>query len=211
MSQKYELIHSASSTSSLFIYRRVFVPLCSSKMPSVLLGAKRIPCSSTAGRVEPQLNGLEEAFDLDSNRSNTPVNQAKILLQHQELPPLNPTTNKKIDHQKIPIGFGEGARRAEGVQVAFELDSFRLCAAVNPRFPQAIHSSHRLKECLTSSAVQTIPHVIQSPKKISVSSGPVGLPFASPFISGYIVHVEYPRSIGVFALMFIISSSTLPC
>jgi hypothetical protein len=29
-------------------------------------------------------------------------------LQHQELPPLNPATNIKINHQKIHIGFGGG-------------------------------------------------------------------------------------------------------
>jgi hypothetical protein len=48
MSQKYVLIHSASSTSSFFIYRRVIVPLFSSKMPGAFPGTARR--SRAAGR-----------------------------------------------------------------------------------------------------------------------------------------------------------------
>jgi len=69
------------------------------------------------GGIEPHLNGfsiLAKAFELDSNRSNTPVYQVKILFQYQNLPPLNPTTNKIIDQQKILIGFGGGAEGGGG-------------------------------------------------------------------------------------------------
>jgi hypothetical protein len=93
--------------------------------------------AATAGRVEPQLNGFcnqkhqkgkpqlngfsstisnapKVGAELESNCSRTAVNQAKILFQHKNLPPLNPITNKKINQQKIHIGFGGGARRAVG-------------------------------------------------------------------------------------------------
>jgi len=74
--------------------------------------------------------GPDGAFDLDSFRLCAAVNQAKILLQHQELPPLNPTTNKKIDQQKILIGFGGGAEGGGG-PVGVELESNCSRTAVN--------------------------------------------------------------------------------
>jgi len=67
------------------------------------------------------------------------INQEKILFQSQELPPQNPTTKIKIDHQKIYTGFGGGAEGGGG-SGPFVPDSFRVCAAVNMRYPQAIHS-----------------------------------------------------------------------
>jgi len=89
----------------------------------------------SAGRVEPQLNGLvsdsKGVFELDSNRSNTAVNQAKILFQYQELPPLNPTTNKKIDQQKILIGFGGGQEGVQRAPVGVEFESNCSRIAVN--------------------------------------------------------------------------------
>ena len=85
------------------------------------------------GRIEPQLNGFEGGIETDlnyffssqcdrvlwrlereSNRSGTAVNQATILLQHHELPPLNPATSIKIDHQNIFIGFGGSRSSPEG-------------------------------------------------------------------------------------------------
>jgi hypothetical protein len=69
-------------------------------------------------------------FELDSNRSNTAVNQAKILFQYQKFPPLNPTTNKKIDQQKILIGFGGGAEGGGG-SGGVELESNCSRIAVN--------------------------------------------------------------------------------
>ena len=120
MPQKYELIHSASSTSSLFIYRRVFVPLCSSKMPSVLLGAKRIPCSSTAGRVEPQLNGFYEGIPDKHPKGKSQLNG----LEGGFEPDLNYFFPSQCD--RIPWN---GVR----FQGAFEFDSFRSRNAVNLR------------------------------------------------------------------------------
>jgi hypothetical protein len=84
--------------------------------------------AATAGRVaessrsskrlkgKPDLNGISE--------STIVIATLESFEQHWEFPPLNPTTNIKIDQQKILIGFGGGARRAEGVQVPFELDLF---------------------------------------------------------------------------------------
>ena len=73
--------------------------------------------ASTAGRVKPQLNEFLSqpvGVEFESNCSRTTVNQAKKLFQSQELPPQNPTTGIKIDHQKIPIGFGGGAEGGGG-------------------------------------------------------------------------------------------------
>ena len=73
--------------------------------------------ASTAGRVKPQLNEFLSqpvGVEFESNCSRTTVNQAKILFQSYEFPPLNPAANKKIDLQNILIGFGGGARRAVG-------------------------------------------------------------------------------------------------
>ena len=97
------------------------------------------------------------------------INHSKILFQSQELSPLhstahlsklifcfypinnekkvwrfmqeavNPTTSIKIDHQNIFIGFGGGAEGGGG-SGPFVPDSFCVCAAVNMRYPQAIHS-----------------------------------------------------------------------
>jgi len=89
-----------------WVCRRCQVHFLARRYPK---GAKN---SKSAKRLKgkPQLNGFvhgsKRRFDLDSFRSGTAVNQAKILMQHQELPHLNPTTNKKIDQQKILIGFG---------------------------------------------------------------------------------------------------------
>ena len=71
------------------------------------------------------------AFELDSNRSNTAVNQAKILFQYQKFPPLNPTTNKKIDQQKILIGFGGGQEGVQRAPVGVEFESNCSRIAVN--------------------------------------------------------------------------------
>jgi hypothetical protein len=56
-----------------------------------------------------------QVFALARHVTNTVDPRYKILLQHYELPPLNPATNKKIDLQKILIGFGGGK---EGVLMA---------------------------------------------------------------------------------------------
>ena len=48
------------------------------------------------------------------------------------------------------------------VGVEFESNCSRI--AVNVRFPQAIHSPRHLKECLTSSVVQEILRIAQSPR-----------------------------------------------
>ncbi len=73
--------------------------------------------ASTVGRVKPQLNGFlyqPVGVEFELNCSRIIVNQEKILFQSQEVPPQNPATKIKIDLQKILIGFGGGARRAEG-------------------------------------------------------------------------------------------------
>ena len=94
--------------------------------------------SSKHSKGKPQLNGYLTsaikiaplgAFELDSNRSNTAVNQAKILFQSHELPPLNPVTSIKIDHQIIPIGFGGGREGVGSVGVELESNCSRI--AVN--------------------------------------------------------------------------------
>ncbi len=105
------------------------------------------------GGFEPDLNGFLSqpvGVEFESNCSRITVNQAKILFQSQELPPLNPTTNKKIDHQNIFIGFGGGAEGGGGLG-PFELDSFRLCAAVNPRLRRASLAVRRLHAAITHS------------------------------------------------------------
>ena len=110
MSQKYELIHSASSTSSLFIYRRVFVPFCSSK---------RIPCSSTAGRFEPQLNGFYGGIADKHPKGKSQLNGLEEGIE----PDLNYffLTEVNIYQYATPLPFREGAGvRSKG---AFELDS----------------------------------------------------------------------------------------
>ena len=106
--------------------------------------------NGSEGGIEPDLNYFFPSqcdhipwnLECKLNRAGLPVNQAKILFQYKNLPPLNPTTNKKIDQQKIPIGFGGGARRAVGA-VGVELESNCSRTAVNQakiRLPQTLRS-----------------------------------------------------------------------
>jgi hypothetical protein len=70
-----------------------------------------------------QCDHIRWSLECKSNRAGLPLNQVKIPLQYQELPPLNPATNKIIDLQKILTGFGGGAEGGGGLE-AFEPDSF---------------------------------------------------------------------------------------
>ena len=73
---------------------------------------------SPMGGIEPDLNGF--------SASTIVIAPLVPFEQHRELPPLNPATDKKIDHHKIHTGFGGGARRAEGaVGVEFESNCSR--------------------------------------------------------------------------------------
>ena len=136
MPQKYELIYSASSTSSLFIYRRVFISLYS---------FKRIPCSSTAGRVEPQLNGFYEGI-ADKHPKGKPLLTG---LEGGIEPDLNGFSASTIGIAPlVPFDldlfsqtrWSSGSKMpgvlpgTVGAQGGFDPDSFRVCATVNLRF-----------------------------------------------------------------------------
>ena len=73
---------------------------------------------SPKGRVEPQLNGFcsmlgnasKVGVELESNCSRITVNlRFPQVIHSPKLPPPNPETSIKIDHQNIFIGFGGGA------------------------------------------------------------------------------------------------------
>ncbi len=109
---------------------------------------------------------LGEAFELDSNRSNTAVNQEKILFQYKNSPPLNPITNKKIDQQKIPLGFGGGAEGGGGsVGVEFESNCSRIAVNKAKTRPLQTLSTFDIGKCRES---YSEPDGIRSSQKSTI-------------------------------------------
>ena len=142
MPQRNELIHSSSSTSSLFICGKAIrsYSIRETNIYKPQNSLKYLSCQ-TMGGFEPDLNGFSTsikgtayvthflkgsevvslsrrqhsregrvdpggAFELDSNRSNTAVNQEKILFQYKNLPPLHGTAHlSKLIICFYPINF----------------------------------------------------------------------------------------------------------
>jgi len=112
------------------------------------------------------------AFELDSNRSNTPVNlhffisspdhlNTQFLITNIELSNFPSLPDCSIPDYQITDSSIEWFF-SQPVGVELESNCSRI--AVNVRFPQAIHSPRHLKECLTSSVVQEILRIAQSPR-----------------------------------------------
>jgi hypothetical protein len=111
------------------------------------------------GRVEPQLNGFYIEIAYKHPKGKLQLNESEGGFE----PDLNYffPTEANAPQYATPLPFRDAQRchhqgdRTAGSGVrfkrAFELDSFRLCAAVKLRYPQAIHSPGEL---LTCSAVQ---------------------------------------------------------
>ncbi len=162
MSQKYELIHSASSTSSLFIYCRDIrsSSLCGTNIASSPTSASLIPeypipvpysrirSSKNSAIFYSKLFGSEGGF---ADKCPKGAEYSKSSKHPEGKPDLNYFFQLKPAHPiaRSPFHLGKGAGGL-GPDGPFVLDSFRLCAALNPRFLQAIHSP---KKCLTPFAV----------------------------------------------------------
>ena len=97
---------------------------------------------------KPQLNGLERGFADKYPKGTEYSKSSKCTKGKPDLNYFFPTQCDRVpwslehkSNRALPIPFREGGWGVRSIPRAFDSDSFRVCAAVNPRFPQAIHSS----------------------------------------------------------------------
>src|ERR1700690_1711167 len=95
----------------------------------------------TAGRVKPQLNGLEGGIEPDLNYLFTPIaNAPKVPFELDLFSQTRWSSGSKMPSVLLGAQMPGSLPGTVGAQGAFVVDSFRSRIAVSLRFPQAIHS-----------------------------------------------------------------------